>query len=110
MTDFVADNRPDATVVDSIISVEIKEGGLQDCSWKDNFVVIRVVVRIHRLRRREPFIPVDGGSDLCKVVFLREYRNGLKIGHQVIRDDCEFGVVTPLLWVADLGGKFSEFF
>src|SRR2546425_2369045 len=69
MSYFMSDDGANGAVVESIISLRIKERGLQDPGGKDDFVVGRIVVSIDGGRRHHPFGLVDGFVDLGNIAF-----------------------------------------
>lgn len=108
MANFMAYNRTDSSVVHCIVRLQIEEGRLQNRRWEDNFVMKRVVVSIYRLGGYAPFLAVYRGAYLGEFKLLAKFRNRLKIGDQIVGNDGQIGIVTPLIGVTNFSRELVE--
>ena len=104
MTDHCAHR----AVVHGVIPVRIVERRLQDAGRENNFVQLRIVVRVHRRRRHPPFATIHRLADLAPVA-----RGGPLIGRahvlQILTGrHAERRVILPLVGESDLLGERSE--
>ena len=99
---LVADHRADAAVVHCRVGVHVEERRLQDRRREHDFVELRVVVGVDRLRCHEPLTAVRHRAQarVLVVVVVLAHRHG--VAEQVGRRDRHRAVVAPLLGVADL--------
>ena len=102
MSDFVANDRADRPEVLRLISIRIKEGGLQNGRGEDDLIHWRVVVGVDRLRGHEPLAAIHGLPELCPLVFRVESGCHRHILQQGCPTQGESGVVAPPVGVADL--------
>ena len=67
MRHFVADHGTDRAVVHGIIRVCIEERRLQNASRKNDFVTVRLIIRVHCRRRHAPVCGIDRLADLVQL-------------------------------------------
>ncbi len=102
VADLVADDDADAAVVDRRIGVRIEERGLQDRCRKDDLVLRRVVVSVHRLRGHAPFGAVERPAELVQIALVFERLRPVGIAERITGADFKSSVVAPLRRIADL--------
>ena len=84
MPDLVSDHRTDAAVVHGVISMLIEEWWLQDCSGEHDLILERVIVRVDRLRRHQPFFAINWLADLVQGAVDFEIRHPHHVADQVV--------------------------
>src|ERR1035438_10816066 len=95
-------NAADMAVVLCVGGVRIVERGLQDASGKIDVVHAGVVVGIDGGRADAPLSAVDGLSDLGELAVTLELNRTLGVAEGIPAHDGEFGVVAPVVGIADL--------
>src|SRR5580658_2617902 len=108
VTDLMADERADRSVVGRVVAAGIEERILQDRCREHDLVHAVVVVGADGLGGHEPLIAVDRLADLVELPAELETMSRPHVGHEIRRVDREAGVVPPSIRVADLRRELPE--
>ena len=104
----VADHHAQRAIVHRVIRVFIEERGLDDRGGHHDLVGFGGVIRISRLRRREPLCPVNGFAELGEPILLLEPGRTHDIADEIVALDGQRRIITPSGGVPDLDQQLSQ--
>jgi len=85
----VADHDADRPVVDGVVRTEVKERRLEDSRGKDDLVLRRVVIGVHRLGCHLPLRSIDRAAELVDVALVLELVRSFPVSDEVAAIDPE---------------------
>ena len=110
MSEFVANDVPDAAEIHRIIHSLVEEWRLQNAGGEDDLIARAVVISVDRRRRHAPFLAIERLIDLGDLPARFKFVGPLVITQQVAVTDAQFGIVAPNIGIADLVADSVEFY
>src|SRR5213075_130902 len=101
-------DRTDAAVVEGVVRVRVKKRRLQDPGWKNDFVQLGIVIRVHRRRSHAPLAAIDRFVDLIQLAMNIEDRRANRVESVRATVDLQARVIPPFVWITDLDGESGQ--
>src|ERR1700728_3368854 len=106
----MADDAAAVAVVFGVGGVRIIKRRLKNTGGKIDVIHGGTVIGIDRGRAHAPLAAIDGGSDLGKLAAIFKLSGALRVSEGVPANDSEFGVIAPMVGIADLIGHRAQLF
>ena len=109
MTDLVADNRADTTIIGRIVSLGIEERRLQNRRREDNHVERGLIVGVHCLRVHQPFVTIHRLAGFGQLITVFIQGCGPHIIHKPgVIAHVKRRVIAPMIRVSDFRGELRQ--
>ena len=91
-----------STIINSIVSIHIKERRLQNSRREDNFIHHRTIVSIHRLWVHKPFCTIYWFTQLRHGIHELEHLPVADVLHVAVARDAKIRIIAPLVRITNL--------
>src|SRR5215472_18870634 len=109
MADLMPDNRPDRSVVGSIIGICIEKGRLQYPGWEHDFDISSTRISVHGRRGHAPVNVANGLADFGDLIVLAPRPGCANVCKETAAVDLHGRVIMPCVGITDLHLKGIEF-